>query len=150
MIFFFTNWNYYFQDVNLFYIVYHACPDSFEEDSFGTLKNPFGIICYWKGAQLNLRILRLILSEKLGDKCVTIPFVICNLTVGAAEERELVVVWVVIGAVMITWEWRCCLMGSTRTSSPRRRLSNSVSKRKKLRIKIKRLSAGYYTWLHRA
>ena len=33
-----------------------------------------------------------ILSEKLGDKCATIPFVICNLTVGAAEERELVVV----------------------------------------------------------
>lgn len=36
MIFFFSNCNYYFQDVNLFYIVYHACPDSFEEDSFGT------------------------------------------------------------------------------------------------------------------
>ena len=42
-----------------------------------------------------------------------------------------VVVVVVSGAVMITCEWRCCLIGSTLTNSPRRRLSNSVSETEK-------------------
>lgn len=46
---------------------------------------------------------------------------------GATEERELVCVCVASGAVMITCEWRCCLIGNTRTSSPRKRLSSSAS-----------------------
>ena len=52
------------------------------------------------------------------------------LTDGATEERELVCVWVASGAVMITCEWRCCLIGNTRTSSPLKRLSSSASVRK--------------------
>lgn len=54
-------------------------------------------------------------------------------TDGATEWWVLDVVWV-SGAVMMTWEWRCCLMGRTRTSSPRNTLSNSGSKRQKIII----------------
>lgn len=50
-------------------------------------------------------------------------------TDGATEERELDGVCVANGAVMITCEWRCCLIGNTRTSSPRKRLSSSASVR---------------------
>lgn len=53
------------------------------------------------------------------------------LTDGATEERELVCVCVASGAVMITCEWRCCLIGNTRTSSPRKRLSSSASVKEK-------------------
>ena len=48
------------------------------------------------------------------------------------EEREPDVECVVKGAVITTCEWRCCLIGKTRTtfSSPRNKLSSSASANK--------------------
>lgn len=52
-----------------------------------------------------------------------------NCHVDGDEEREPDVECVVKGAVITTCEWRCCLIGKTRTtfSSPRNKLSSSAS-----------------------